>query len=216
MNVWAIINQKGGQGKTTVATGFAVEASAEGAAVVILDTDDRQASASFWENARADDDVTVVSTGIAVLPLNLAKAEKGGAEFVIIDTPANSRDIATAAAGAARFVIVPCAPKPLDIASCLQTVTQLKQVGTPFAVLLSQVKHVGSEADEAAAVFRDAGAQVLAARLYDRKDYSNASAFGQSPVEYDPKGKAAIEMRAAFEEVSRLVGYLISSKREAA
>ena len=97
MHTWAIISQKGGQGKTTLATGFAVEAARDGAAVVILDTDDRQGTASYWENARATDDVTVVNTGIAVLPLNLAKAEKGQADLVIIDTPANSRDLATEA-----------------------------------------------------------------------------------------------------------------------
>ena len=58
--------------------------------MVILDTDDRKGTASYWENARATDDVTVVNTGIAVLPLSLAKAEKGQADLVIIDTPANS------------------------------------------------------------------------------------------------------------------------------
>lgn len=85
MHTWAIISQKGGQGKTTLATGFAVEVARDGAAVVILDTDDRQGTASYWENARATDDVTVVNTGIAVLPRNLAKAEKGQADLVIID-----------------------------------------------------------------------------------------------------------------------------------
>ena len=45
MKTWAIIAQKGGQSKTTLATGFAVEAAREGAAVVILDADDRQGSA---------------------------------------------------------------------------------------------------------------------------------------------------------------------------
>jgi len=108
------------RGKTTLATGFAVEAARDGAAVVILDTDDRQGTASYWENARATDDVTVVNTGIAVLPLNLAKAEKGQADLVIIDTPANSRDIATEAARAADFVLIPVVPRAFDIASvCL-------------------------------------------------------------------------------------------------
>ncbi|MDQ2762135.1 MAG: AAA family ATPase, partial [Pseudomonadota bacterium] len=47
MQTWAIIAQKGGQSKTTLATGFAVEAAREGAAVVILDADDRQGSALY-------------------------------------------------------------------------------------------------------------------------------------------------------------------------
>jgi chromosome partitioning protein len=209
MFVLSVISQKGGQGKTTLATGFAVEAAREGAAVVILDTDDRQGTASYWENSRQTDDITVVNTGIAVLPLNLCKAEKGGADIAIIDTPANSRDIASEAGRAANFVLIPVVPRAFDIASVLQTVKQVKQEGTPFAVVLSQVKHTGSEADDTAASFTEMGVTVLSARLYDRKDFSNAAALGLAPTEYDPKGKAAAELRAVFEEVKRLSDYPI-------
>jgi chromosome partitioning protein len=210
MRTWAIVSQKGGQGKTTLATGFAVEATREGAAVVILDTDDRQGTASYWENARQADDVTVVNTGVAVLPLNLAKAKKGMADLVIIDTPANSRDIATEAAQAADFILIPVVPRAFDIASVLQTVKQVRQEDTPFAVVLSMVKHTGSEAEDTAASFARMGVTVLTTRLHDRKDYSNAAALGQSPTEYDPKGKAAIEMRAAYAEIKRLSEFTIN------
>lgn len=216
MFVLSIISQKGGQGKTTLATGFAVEATREGAAVVILDTDDKQGTASFWENTREAEDVTVVNTGIAVLPLNLSKAERGGADLVIIDTPANSRDVASEAARAARFVLIPVMPRAFDIASVLQTVKQVKQEGTPFAVVLSQVKHTGTEADDTAASFAEMGVRVLAARLHDRKDFSNAAALGLAPTEYDPKGKAAAELRAVFEEVKRLSDYTINKAERGA
>jgi chromosome partitioning protein len=53
------------------------------------------------------------------------------------------------------------------------------------------------------------GVTVLSARLYDRKDFSNAAALGLAPTEYDPKGKAAAELRAVFEEVKRLSDYPI-------
>ncbi len=183
-----------------------MEATREGAAVVILDTDDRQGTASYWENARQTDDVTVVNTGIAVLPLNLAKAKKGMADLVIVDTPANSRDIATEATRAADFVLIPVVPRAFDIASVLQTV---KQEGTPFAVVLSMVKHTGSEAEDTMASFISMGVTVLTARLHDRKDFSNAAALGQSPTEYDGKGKAAAELRAAYAETKRLSEFAI-------
>jgi chromosome partitioning protein len=124
--------------------------------------------------------------------------------LVIIDTPANSRDIATEAARAADFVLIPVVPRAFDIASVLQTVKQIRQEGTPFAIVLSQVKHTGSEADDTAASFTEMGVTVLTTRLHDRKDFSNAAAMGQAPSEYDPKGKAAAELRAAYDEVKRL------------
>lgn len=73
MQVWAIIAQKGGQSKTTLSTGFAVEAAREGASVVILDADDRQGSALYWSERRDDDDVTVKDSSVAGLPLHVSR-----------------------------------------------------------------------------------------------------------------------------------------------
>jgi chromosome partitioning protein len=78
------------------------------------------------------------------------------------------------------------------------------------------VKHVGAEAEETAASFADMGVTVLKARLHDRKDFSNAAAVGQAPTEYDPKGKAAAELRAVFEEVKRLSDYATKRAKEVA
>ena len=69
MQVWAVIAQKGGQSKTTLSTGFAVEAAREGASVVILDADDRQGSALYWSERRDDDDVMVKDSSVAGLSL---------------------------------------------------------------------------------------------------------------------------------------------------
>lgn len=59
------------------------------------------------------------------------------------------------------------------------------------------------------------GVIVLATRLHDRKDFSNAVGLGQAATEYDPKGKAAAELRAAFDEVKRL-SELSGGRREQA
>ena len=99
MQVWAIIAQKGGQSKTTLSTGFAVEAAREGASVVILDADDRQGSALYWSERRDDDDVMVKDSSVAGLPLHVSRGRGSGKiDLIIIDTPANSKDIAMLAA----------------------------------------------------------------------------------------------------------------------
>jgi chromosome partitioning protein len=74
MQVWAVIAQKGGQSKTTLSTGFAVEAAREGASVVILDADDRQGSALYWSERRDMDDVMVKDSSVAGLPLHVSRA----------------------------------------------------------------------------------------------------------------------------------------------
>ena len=208
MRTWAIIAQKGGQSKTTLATGFAVEAAREGAAVVILDADDRQGSALYWSERRALEDVMVKDSSVAGLPLHVTRGRASGKlDLIIIDTPANSKDIAMLAAEQADFVIIPVAPRGLDVHSVLQTVKQVQQAGTPFAVILTQVPHQGGEGEEARAGFAAKGIALFDTRLHFRKDYYRATPIGQTAAELEPDGKAAAELRAAYEEAKRLSGY---------
>ena len=207
MKTWAIISQKGGQSKTTLATGFAVEAARSKAAVVILDADDRQGSSLYWAERREAEDVTVKDSSVAGLPLHVKKAGASGrVDLTIIDTPANSKDIAMAAAELADFVIVPVAPRGLDVHSVLQTIKQVQLAGTPFVVILTQVQHQGGEAAEAEAGFQAKGIAVAKSRLHFRKDYYKATPMGLTAAELDPQSKAAAEIRAAFDEVQRLSG----------
>lgn len=208
MQTWAVIAQKGGQSKTTIATAFAVEAAREGACVVILDADDRQGSALYWSERRGLDDVTVKDSSVAGLPLHVTRGRSSGKiDLIIIDTPANSKDIAMLAAEQADFVIIPVAPRGLDVHSVLQTVKQVQQAGTPFAVILTQVPHQGVEGDEAHAGFAARGVTLFDTRLHFRKDYYKATPIGRTAVELEPDGKASSELRAAYSEVKRISGY---------
>ena len=208
MQTWAIIAQKGGQSKTTIATAFAVEAAREGAAVVILDADDRQGSALYWSERRDSDDVMVKDSSVAGLPLHVSRGrDSGKVDLIIIDTPANSKDIAMLAAEQADFVVIPVAPRGLDVHSVLQTVKQVQQAGTPFAVILTQVPHQGGEGDEARAGFAAQGVAVFDSVLHFRKDFYKATPIGKTAIELDPDSKAAAELRAAYAEAKRLSGY---------
>ena len=60
MKTLAIISQKGGVGKTTIATALAVAAEAEGKSVAVFDLDP-QASASFWKDTRGAATPSVVA-----------------------------------------------------------------------------------------------------------------------------------------------------------
>ncbi len=217
MQVWAIIAQKGGQSKTTLATGLAVEAAREGGSVVILDADDRQGSALYWAERRDQDDVLVKDSSVAGLPLHVIKARASGkVDLILIDTPANSKDIAMLAAEQADFVIIPVAPRGLDVHSVLQTVKQVQLAGTPFAVILTQVPHQGGEGEEAKAGFAAKGVTLFATRLHYRKDFYRATPLGQTAIELDPAGKAAAELAEAYAEAKRLSGYTANRLSEVA
>ncbi len=163
------------------------------------------------------DDVRVKDSSVAGLPLHVSRGRSSGKiDLIIIDTPANSKDIAMLAAEQADFVIIPVAPRGLDVHSVLQTVKQVQQAGTPFAVILTQVPHQGGEGQEAHAGFAAKGVTLFDSRLHFRKDYYKATPLGRTAAETEPGSKAAAELRRAYEEAKRLSGYSTKQVSEVA
>jgi hypothetical protein len=85
MKTIAIVAEKGGVGKTTLATHLAVHAQSEGRRTVIIDLDP-QASARKW-GVRRNAEPEVVSDHAEMLQELLRTAEEGGADLVIIAQP---------------------------------------------------------------------------------------------------------------------------------
>src|SRR3546814_15316567 len=93
MKVLAILSQKGGVWKTTLATCLAVAAEQAGkvAANIHLDA---QATASFWKDVRQLDTPAVASIQPVSLPAMLKAREDAGRELVVIDWAADARAVA--------------------------------------------------------------------------------------------------------------------------
>ena len=77
MKVLAILSQKGGVGKTTLATCLSVAAEQAGKEVAILDLDP-QATASFWKDVRQLDTPAVASIQPVRLSAMLKACADGG------------------------------------------------------------------------------------------------------------------------------------------
>ena len=80
MKTVAMISQKGGTGKSTIATHLAVCAERDHQNVAIFDIDP-QASAYKWSQRRRADTPTVVKATPAQLPTLLVQAKKQRADF---------------------------------------------------------------------------------------------------------------------------------------
>ena len=85
MKTLAVISQKGGAGKTTLAIHLAVAAEMAGKQTALIDIDP-QASAASWGDSREKPTPAVVSTQPSRLDKVLAAACTTGADLVIIDT----------------------------------------------------------------------------------------------------------------------------------
>jgi chromosome partitioning protein len=205
MDVIAVIAQKGGTGKTTLALALAVAAQASGMMTAVIDLDP-QATASNWSDRREAESPVVVSAQPARLPHVLASAEDSGAMLVLIDTPPRAEQAALAAAKAADLILIPCRPTIYDLETVTTTLELIRFAGDkPVAAILNGVPPRGSKREQAADVLRELGLPVCPASLGWRAAFSDAGAMGLTAQEYDPTSKSAIETKEVYRFMSKLI-----------
>ena len=197
MKTIAIISQKGGAGKTTVAIHLAVAAENRGMKTALFDLDP-QASASSWSDKRNKPSPAVVSAQAARLPGLLKQAEAQAADLVIIDSAPNADAASLAAAQAADLILIPCRPAAFDLNAIGTTLNLASVAGKPAYVLLNAVPAFGKVGEEARLALRSGGVDVAIPMLHQFVAYAHAVNDGRTAQEYDPKSKAAAEIDALF------------------
>ena len=194
MRTVALINQKGGVGKTTVALHLAAAFQAAGADSLVIDLDP-QASAAEWHDARSEPLPHVESIQPARLAKVIEHAVEIGTGLLVLDTAPHAEATALDAARAADLVLVPCQPSIMDLRAMRKTVELLKLVKVPAFAVLNSVPAFGTVADEAAEMITSTlGLPVCPVRLGDRVAYSRCLISGQVAQEVEPQGKAASEI----------------------
>jgi chromosome partitioning protein len=198
MRTIALVNQKGGCGKTTVALHLAAAFWQHGTNVLVLDLDP-QASAAEWHDARSDPMPHVESVQPARLAKVVTHAREISTGVLVIDTAPHSEAAALEAARCADLVLVPCQPSIMDLRAMRKTVDLLKLVKVSATAVLNNVPPYGSIGDEAAeTITNDLGLPVCPVRLGDRVAYNRCLITGQVAQEFEPEGKAAREVEQLY------------------
>jgi chromosome partitioning protein len=205
MKVIAILSQKGGAGKTTLALHLAVAAERDGLSTAVIDLDP-QASAAGWSDSRTVETPAIVSAQATRLPQVLEAAMNAGAALVIIDTAPHSESAALAAARAADLVLIPCRPSILDLRAIGNTVDLAKLADKPCVVVLNTVPPRGSLGDEAKQAVAGYGVDIAPIVLGQRAAFQHALTAGLTAQEYEPHGKAADEATQLYMWICTQVG----------
>lgn len=214
MRTIAMIAQKGGVGKTTIAIHLATAFAASGRNTLILDLDP-QASAAEWKDHRAADMPAVLSIQPSRLAKVMEEARRIGTDLLILDTAPHSESTSLQAARLADLVLVPCQPTIMDLRAMRKTVDLLRLVGTPVFAILNNVPHQGTVADEAAeTIASDLQLPVAPVRFGDRVAFNRCLINGLTAQEFEPGGKAAREVEQAAQWVSALLHSLPSQQTE--
>ena len=199
----ALVAQKGGTGKTTLALTLAVAAEQTGQTAVVLDIDP-QATACKWGDRRDAATPVVLDAQPARLERALAAAEAQGVDLVVIDTPARLEMAALEAARFSSLVVIPCRPLIFDI----ETVPTSKQIvtlagGPPVVAVLNATPSRGRRAVQTRAALEEFGIVVCPHGLGQRAAVGDAVAMGLVAAEFMPASRAASEARAVADWIIR-------------
>lgn len=187
----ALIAQKGGVGKTTVAVNLAV---AVGPKTALFDLD-TQESAVIWADRRKAETPHVEFLTERRLPDGLKAAERQGFILSIIDTPPAAGPQAFTAAQAADLVLIPCRPSLVDLDAIRRTAQLVKSAGvTAYVVFNAAPPGATTLLEDARAIVEATGLAVAPIVLRERSAFRAAWPLGKAVTETEPHGKAAAEI----------------------
>jgi chromosome partitioning protein len=204
----AVLNQKGGTGKTTISVHLARALQMEGQDVLLIDSD-TQGTARDWSAAREEQPLIVVGIDRPTLDRDIKKL--GHRDFIIIDGAPKLSDMATSAIKAADLVLIPVQPSPYDIWASSDLVEKVKQRIEitdgilKAAFVISRVivgTKIGKEIIDTLAEYQ---LPVLKSTISQRVIFPTSAAKGQTVMEYEPTSQAAIEIKALTTEITKFI-----------
>ncbi len=212
--VIAVANQKGGAGKSTLATNLAVMFASDGKKVLLIDADTQQNTTLRWHADRAQYEDNVVALDVCGLTArNLMPSTQSFRkqyDFIIIDGGARITAEAHAAVGAADFLIIPVKAVKADVDSTavfLEVVAQNMEVRDDLVagILINEVNERTSLAKtmiEELKVFADSFG-IFEQRIGSYQAFRDAISSGLGVIELGDRSseKAANQMKAFFKEL---------------
>lgn len=202
----AFLSQKGGAGKTTLATCVARQLQLDGRDVILIDSDP-QGSARDWRAATEQETVLVVGLDRPTLEKDVKALSGSSNKWVIIDGAPRNEAMTVSAIKAADLVVIPMQPSPYDVWATEDLVSVIKARqevtdGKPKAAfVLSRVIRRTELSRDVHSALDEMGIPVFHADITQRQIYPKAAAVGMTPSDIEPKGEAAKEIQTLTNEI---------------
>ncbi len=205
----AVVNQKGGAGKTTIALNLAAALAEKGDRILLIDADPQQTAQDWAAVREAPPSFQIVGMSKPILHRDLPKLA-ADYDHVIIDGAPRNYEVARSAIGAADLVLIPVQPSGADFWASRETV-KLAQEMHSFKETQKSVFMVSrrisrtSLSESVAEALADFGLPILKAATSQRVAYAEAMTAGMTVIESQPKGQAADEIRALAVEIGEIM-----------
>ena len=209
-HVIAVLNSKGGTGKTTIATNLAGCLHKRGHSVLLVDSDP-QGTALDWYAAQPDSTNLPAVVGIdrPVLHKSIPQLTRDYA-YIVIDGSAKIAENTTSAIRVADLVLIPVRHSGFDLWAVESLVEAVKarhaSTGKPAAAFLisAQVKR-SRLAKSIDAALADLNLPVLEGRTSRRVAYESAGGLGLTVMDLAGQVAAAAEIESITDEIIALL-----------
>jgi chromosome partitioning protein len=206
----AVLNQKGGVGKTTLATHIAGELATRGQSVLVLDADP-QGSALDWTERRKQCGWPRLfgTVGLARETLHQEAPELARhCDHLVIDGPPRIAALARSALLAADLVLIPVQPSPYDLWASVEMISLIREAQMFRPSLRAAFvinRRVGATVigREARGALADQPFVSLQSEIRQRIAFAESAAVGQLARELDIDSLAAHEITALADEALR-------------
>jgi len=198
----AVVNQKGGSGKTTISMQLAGAIARRDNRVLVVDADP-QGTATRWAASAEDDSpfpASVVGLSAASAKVH-REVKKLVADYdcIIIDCPpAADSPVPQSALLIADLALVPIIPSPLDMWAAVgirQVIVNVSDINETLQsrLVLNQCQPNTTLAQETLEVLPEFGIELAKAQVRHRQVYRQSAVFGQTVHNFGSKASAAIE-----------------------
>lgn len=203
MRVLALVGNKGGAGKTTLAINLA-SALNQRQPTLLLDADP-QGSSLQWRDIAAEP-LLEVEDGSVDLAKRLEEAV--GYHYCVIDCPPSVQSAHTRSAlRLSQMALIPVQPSPLDLWASVHIEAEVEQArldnpGLRAMLVLNQVEPRTRLSQQAHAALGELGLPVARTTIRRRVAHRNAVLQGRSVLQMGSRGiEAATELQALIEEL---------------
>lgn len=209
-HIVAILNPKGGAGKSTFSSNIARYFQLKGMNVLIADSDNQGTLRDWRQSDLQDIQPPVIGIDRPNLHKDLPKVA-ASFDLVIIDGAAKIQEMVASSVKAADVILIPVQPSAADVWGCRDLISLIKARqevtdGKPKASFLinRQIKN-SNLANDITEVLKGFEIPVFESRTSQRIVYAEALSGGTTVLDLEPEGAATQEIKSISEELMEFI-----------
>ena len=198
MKILVLAAQKGGSGKTTLATNIAVEAERMGDGPVALIDTDPQGSLAEWSEERESRTPILAQCSTHKLAQKISEMREAGVGLMVIDTPPAIKAAIAQVIGASDLVVIPMRPSAHDLRAVGKTIDIAENLGKPFVFVVNGAHPTARITMQAVLALSEHG-PVAPSIIHQRMDFAASAIDGRAVMEVAGRSRSPSEIAALWQ-----------------